>query len=82
MASCVCNNVKRTQKQYLETEEIMDVEVDRLITSLGAVPVTLPILLIRNLRTTQILMTSCPEFKIWHDLKLKGTAHFHFNTNN
>jgi transposase len=31
----VCDHVKRIEKEYLETEEIIDVEVDRLIISLG-----------------------------------------------
>jgi hypothetical protein len=31
----VCVNVKRTEKEYLETEGIIDEEVDRLIISLG-----------------------------------------------
>jgi hypothetical protein len=31
----VCDHAKRTDKEYLETEGIIDLEVDRLIISLG-----------------------------------------------
>jgi hypothetical protein len=31
----VCDHVKRIEKEYLETEGIVDVELDRLIISLG-----------------------------------------------
>jgi hypothetical protein len=41
----VSDHVKRTEEGYLEIEKIIDLEVDRLIISLGAVPVTLMILL-------------------------------------
>jgi hypothetical protein len=31
----VCDNVKRIEKEYLETKGIIDLEMDRLIISLG-----------------------------------------------